>query len=116
MAKINLVNMKLSPKAREEKPSTVAADSPTYPYGLSVHLDDDTLEKLGLSSLPAVGTTKMLVAKVSVQSTSIHEGEPFGGESRKRHRNMSLQITDLGLGDDEPEGPSPAEVLYGSKD
>lgn len=99
---MKLVNMKLGPKAREEKyPESATVDRPVYPYGLEVRLDDEALDKLGLRELPEVGTTLMLCAQVDV--TAVSERENLEGGKTERHRDLSLQITDLAL------GPAPGE-------
>jgi hypothetical protein len=91
-----LVNMKMDPKARQEKyAESVSADRPTYPYGLEVRLDNDALDKLGLDKLPQVGKPMMLYAKVDV--TSVSENERNEGGKAITNRSVGLQITDLVL-------------------
>lgn len=88
-----LVSMKIDKAEREKKYSeTVAADGPSYPYGLSMHLDEDVLEKLDLDSLPKVDSTVMIYAKATV--TSVSSNSFPGGEKR---RTVGLQITHLCL-------------------
>jgi len=101
-----LVSMKIDPKAREARYAESAmVERPSYPYGLSIHLDDEALEKLGLEKLPEVGTELALVAVVDV--TSVSENENPGGKTR----SVSLQITKMCL---EPKkaGKSTTEKLY----
>ena len=87
-----LVNMKIDPKAREEKYAESALiDRPVYPYGLSIHLDEEVLDKLGLEELPEVGKPMKLLALVDV--TSVSSNESKSGASR----SVGLQITDLCL-------------------
>lgn len=104
-----LVNMKLDPKAREEKyTETIAADRPAYPWGLSITLDDDALEKLGIDTLPEVDTDMMLIAKVTI--TSVSANASSGG---KENRSVGLQITDLCL--EKPSGKNATAALYGDE-
>jgi hypothetical protein len=105
-----LTNMKMDRAELEEKYSSKPAemDLPTYPYGLVVRLDEDAIEKLGMSKLPAVGGTMLLVARVNVTSVSDQENTQ-GGETH-RHRNIELQITDMALEKDAK--PDAASVLY----
>lgn len=117
---MKLTSMKLDPKAIEErmKPMSITADAPTYPYGLRVHLDEDAIAALRLKTLPKVGETMYLGANVKVVSVSDNEHTSEGGGTH-RHRNVELQITDMGLdevaqvtGDDDVE----AGRLYDPKD
>lgn len=102
-----LVNMKIDPKAREERYAESAlADRPVYPWGLSLNLDEEVLEKLGLEELPTVGKPLKLIALVDV--TSVSSNESKGGESR----SVGLQITDLCL--EKPGAKASTESkLYG---
>lgn len=116
MPGMKLANMKIDAKKREEKyASSVAMDAPIYPWGLSLTLDDEVLDMLGLSKLPAVGKPMMLIARVDVTSVSERKEQTEGGSATK-NRSVSLQITDLALASNE-EGESPAaqDVLYDSK-
>ena len=86
-----------------------AAEAPKYPYGTTLDLNDDTLSKLGLESLPAVGTEVTIMAKAMVTRVSMYE-EQGGAESC-----MALQITDMDI--TVPEGgKSAAQKLYKDKD
>lgn len=90
-----LVNMKMSADEAKEynSPEVSMGDAPQYPYGLCIRLDDDALEKLGMTALPAIGTEMMVMAKVVVKSTSAYSRQ--GGED---HKDVELQITDLEIG------------------
>lgn len=74
---------------------------PKYPYGLSISLGEDELEKLGIRTedgkldLPEVGDIISLVAAAKV--TSVSSREEMSGEVCCR---VELQITHLGLGED----------------
>lgn len=94
-----LVNMKIDPAKEKEKYAareSALVEAPRYPYGLCLHLDDDVMQKLGLSKLPEVGKPMMLTALVDVTSVSENEYQTEGGKTEKR-QSVSLQITDLGL-------------------
>lgn len=119
---LKLTNMKIDPKAREEKVAEPAtADRPVYPWGLEVRLDEDALEKLEMDALPEVGAALMLHARVEVTSVSDRENVEDG--KTHRHRDVSLQITDLALAPapadaDEDEAHRRAQtaaILYGEK-
>jgi hypothetical protein len=104
-----MTNMKMSATERKEyMGETVASEGPEYPYGLCLRLDDDALEKLGLTELPAVGTEVMVMAKAVVKSTSAYARN--GGEN---HRDVELQVTDMELGP-VASASSAADALYGA--
>lgn len=107
-----LVSMKLD-KAEQKKmmePSLAEGDRPLYPWGLSISLDSDALDKLGLAQLPDVGESYMLVAMVDVTNVSSNESE--GGKSR----SVGLQITDLCLEDEAKNVKSVSDALYTAGD
>jgi hypothetical protein len=104
-----LVNMKMSGEERGEYTGQpVEMKEPSYPYGLSIDLDDGSMEKLGITALPKVGTEMMIMAKVVVKSVSSNQYEGSDAESR-----MCLQITDMEIsGEDKKEDK--ATALYGA--
>jgi len=101
--------MKLSAAAREKMypAPTLLNDTPRYPYGLTITLDNETLDKLEMGSLPKVGKTMTLIAAVTV--TSVSSSEDSGDHEVRR--NVSLQITDMAL-----EGSKAAATLYEDRD
>ncbi len=111
---MKLVNMKL-PKRSEKELATAAApsdvDQPRYPWGLSLNLEDESLQKLGIDALPEVGVTLSLTANVTVTSVSARDDQDGG-----KRRSISLQITDMAL--ETPakknDGRS-AEILFGQE-
>ncbi len=80
--------------AKEKKgDSPIAANSSSsedYPYETRMTLDHDLLDKLGMTSLPAVGTEMKIHARAKVHSTSEHNDSD--GESR---RSIGLQMTHM---------------------
>ena len=100
--------MALTSMKREKKKADhdmVMPDERVYPYGLQINLEDEDLEKLGVDSLPKVGSVLRVLAKVEV--TSISENESKEGGTR---RSVSLQITEMGLG-----AESAADRMYPKK-
>lgn len=86
---------KAEAKAEKEKyasPISCGQDGDRYPYGLEVRLDNDSLKKLGITTLPKVGSKMTLTALVVVESAS--ENQRREGGSR---RDMTLQITKMDL-------------------
>jgi hypothetical protein len=92
-----LISMKIDQAARESRyaEKSIAMDAPSYPYGLTVNLDTDSLEKLEIDAADLeVGSTMTLVAEVEIVSAG-KSSTAGGGESQ----NASLQITRMLLED-----------------
>lgn len=70
----------------------ICAIAPDYPYGLTVHMDKDELDKLGLGKLPDVGTVipMQILVKVTRVSQSAVEG-------RDEQTSVDFQITDMAV-------------------
>lgn len=94
MAKLVSMKMSKTDLAKRAEPSTIATDAPMYPWGLSVNLDDDSLEKLEIDvGDMKVGDYKVLIAKVEVTSLSSNESKGGGNQS------ATLQIMEMCLED-----------------
>jgi hypothetical protein len=108
-----LVDMEMSAdEARKEygtcSPSAESDDDlPKYPYGLTLNLDDESLAKLGITSLPDVGVAMTLTARVEVCSTSQYQNR-----DGKKDVSLSLQITAMELSGAADSSPSTASLLY----
>jgi hypothetical protein len=100
-----MINMKQKAE-REEMPGEVEMDEPKYPYGLCINLDKDQLDKLGITSLPQVGSEMTIMAKAYVKSTSAYETQ--GGKDM----SVGLQITDMEIGAAKTQSDQ-ATMLYG---
>ena len=90
LGNLKLRDMKLSRTEKAEDAAEVATDTPDYPYGLLLSLDEDALEKLGID-LPDVGDTFLVVAVATVRSVSEHKHE------NNTSQNVGLQIEKLSL-------------------
>lgn len=99
---MKLHSMKLSKKERKENIPKVVSEGPSFPYGLRLCLDNDSLEKLGLKSLPKTGVKMTIQAIGEVVSVSQHESE------NNDDRRIEIQIHDLGI---EGGGPKMEETL-----
>lgn len=105
----SLINMENTAQEAQAQVNPTAADGPKYPWGLCITLNDDSLEKLGVKTMPAVGTEVTIVAKAQVTGTNERQSE--NGES---YSSMDLQITDLQIdGLDADLFGRAAEILYG---
>lgn len=101
------VDMTMSSEEAKEQYEPTESDAPKYPWGLKLTLDDDALEKLGITSMPAVGTKMQLSATVEVCSTSAYSTQE--GESEA---SVSLQITAMELSGANSASDA-ATMLYG---
>lgn len=90
----HLVSMKMSKKESKSEFEPSLDDAPKFPFGLSIRLNNESMEKLNLGKMPKVGSEMTLTAEVNVESTE--ESERAGGGSR---RHMTLQITSMSLDD-----------------
>lgn len=70
-----------------------------YPWGLSLSLEHDSLEKLGIKQLPTVGTEMRMTAIVKV--TGVNQSAREGQDTETR---VGLQITSMQLPADAPAG------------
>ena len=86
----HLVDMKLTKK--EAKDNEVAPESPRYPYGIQISLDDEELKKLNFDSLPDVGDEFIVVGVGPV--TSVRQSEREAGSDR----SISIQLQKLEVG------------------
>lgn len=104
-----LISMENTAQEAQEQVSPTA-DAPKYPWGLSLCLNSEVLEKLGVTTLPEVGSEVRLLAKAVVTGAS-----QDATESGTRN-TVDLQITDMQCeGMQSDLMASAAKVLYGSK-
>jgi uncharacterized membrane-anchored protein len=101
-----MVNMKIDRSTAKAYAEPAMVDAPAYPWGLNLTLDNETLEKLKLETLPEAGEQLLLVAKVKVTNTSSSDSA-----DGKKHQTVSLQITDMCL-EDGGEKVEASEKLY----
>lgn len=81
---------------------------PRYPYCLQISFDDDVMEKLGITEMPAVGDTLNFTAESVVTGTN---ASATGEEECKR---ISLQITHIDIGGGEK--PSMTDRMYNGRE
>lgn len=89
-------------------PTPSDEDLPRYPYGLTLYLDDDTLEKLGLKELPKVGSTMLAQITVMITGTS-QRATQSTKEGEQMSTCVDMQITDMDLA---PPAKDMAKSLY----
>lgn len=103
---MDLVNLKTGTDSfQDEKGDTHTRDD--YPWGLCISLDNETLNKLGLTT-PPVGGVVTITAKAMVKSTSERQDDDG------TYRRAELQITDMAIAPVSGEAPkTAAQTLYG---
>ena len=99
-------SMKLDKKEKKQAVEPAMAEAPDYPYGLSVHLNNDSLDKLEVKKLPSVGDTFEVRARAEVRSVSASDS------GSGKNREISLQITDMEIASAEKEGKEAKSVLF----
>lgn len=102
-----MINMEMTPEERADYEGSIAVEAPKYPYGLRLYLDDEVVKKLGISELPSIDQTMMVVARVKVVGVS---SDKQYGDIQKDC--IQLQITDMELKGDS-EAKSREDKLYG---
>lgn len=81
---------------------------PRYPWGLQITLDDGSLEKLGITDLPPVGTVLMIQARAEVTGT--RSSQQQAGDKEQR---VEMQITDMEIAPPAADDAARANKLYG---
>lgn len=90
---MKLTSMELSKKDKKENMPKPCGEyeGPNFPYGLTIRLDNTSLEKLGMDSLPKVGAKMKVMAAGVITSVSSHESK------NRDDRNVEIQIQELGV-------------------
>ena len=70
---------------------TSSGDGPKYPWGLRLHLNQETMDKIG--ELPAVGTELVLTIRAKVTEYSQEEVEI--GDKTVTRKSGALQVTGI---------------------
>lgn len=105
-------------KKDKDIPAPVAAkiSSPTYPWGTTLCLNDETLAKLGIEGdLPDVGDTIHIAAMCRVTCASETENTtPDGG--KETCRRIELQITHMACENEDEEPAERKKRWYGGEE
>lgn len=98
----------ISMKQSAEEAREYGAVGGAYPYGLTLRLNDDDLEKLGFTQPPPAGAKLMVQAMVVVTSA-----EAMPDSDGEMEYACCLQVTDMELTG--APAPTPAAtLLYGT--
>ena len=94
MALHNLVSMKRTKKDRKHNSDHAVSsiDEESFPFGLSISLDDESLTKLGIKELPGVGEEWIVLGVGKVDSVSKSSNQ------RRVNRNVTIQLEKLEVG------------------
>ncbi len=88
-----LKDMKLTEAEIKKQRSDMPMPEPRkFPYGLTVHLDEEVISKLDMGDMPDAGDEMMLVAKVKVETVSSTDKAKGG-----KDRSLGLQITHMSI-------------------
>ncbi len=102
----NLVDMKRTKSERKAANKPVSLGASKYPYGLSITLSSEELDKLGIKTLPKVGSKIHLQAQAHVVSVSQNSSEGSTGENR----HVELELRKLGV-DQKGSGPKSEDAM-----
>lgn len=115
-----MVNMARTAEAVKEAidKSPAAAfppNEPEFPWGLSLSFDEEVMDKLGIDEMPGVGDMCHMMAMAKV--TSVSENEMMVNGKPKKCRRIEMQITDLGVENENEEGDEakPARSSRGNR-
>lgn len=87
--------------------ATDVKDAPKYPYGTRLDLNDDTLQKLGITKMPSIGDEVAITAVGKVISVNAYE-EQGGAE-----QCLGIQLTSMET-NFPAETSNAASKLYGT--
>lgn len=107
---MELKSMKLPPPKPEAKSDPCCSTlypQDEYPWGTRLHLQNESLDALGITDLPETETVVMITAKAKVIGVS-----SSATANDKKRRSVELQITDMALGADK-EKKKNEDVFYG---
>lgn len=101
--------MKSMKKVKKEisEVKDVYVDEYPYPYGLEISLDKESLEKLGIETLPPIDTVFLINAQAKVVRAT--HSSSAGGDQK----SMSLQITDMEMTSKDKKKKSKESIMYG---
>ena len=85
----HLTDMRRSKKERKQADAADAVGQSSFPYGLTLNLDDESLDKLGFKKLPTVGDRMVVAAIGRVESVSERTSE------RNKDRDVRIQLEKL---------------------
>lgn len=101
-------SMRLSDEEKKDMASPKPiSEHEEYPYGLSIHIDDETFSKLEMKETPKVGDIVMVLSKCTVKEVRKEMNNEINNTS------MTLQITDMELREEKEETDKATEFYGG---
>ena len=100
-----MIDMKLSEMEKKEGEVSSVIEKPSYPYGLRLYLDPESVKKLQLKD-PQVGQKMMLEAVVEIVSVN---AEVIKGDQKAV--SVGLQINEMSV-DSAKKEEKAEDVLY----
>lgn len=100
-----MIDMKISEMEKKENEVVSVLDSSSYPYGLRIYLDPDSVKKLGLKD-PQVGDKMSLVGIVEIMSVN---AEVIKGDEKELSVGLQIKEMDLESG---KKAVKAEDVLY----
>lgn len=97
-------------KRTRKNPQGLDFEVSSYPYGLTISLEEEEIKKLGIDGVPDAGSKKMLSAVVEVSNVSVRDSNDKKNGGKRR--SISLQITDMEL-TEKKERKLAKDVLFG---
>lgn len=106
---MDMIELKRVKKPKKETaPSTAIGDYPMDEYPVSMWIENDQLDQLGIKNLD-VGDEMMVTAKVRVRSFSASD------TTQGSFKSATLTVMAMSMAPDKPV-KSAAQALYGGKD
>ena len=102
------MDMKLSEMEKKEGEINSVLEKPSYPYGLRIYLDPDSVKKLNLKD-PQVGDKMMLEATVEVMSVN---AEMVKGDVKELSVGLQIKEMVLESGEEEKAEVKAEDVIY----
>lgn len=101
-----LTDMKMSKKKAKERFEVDSDDNDRFPHGLSIHLDNDSLKKLGFDSVPDIGEEFIVVGVGPIVHASEHKRQ------NGTDRDVTIQLQKIEVGPvDVEDGDSLAAAI-----
>lgn len=110
-----MIDLAITPQERKDQELEYKSEvdvGPKYPWGLRLHLEHETMTKLG-DKLPAVGSEMDMLMRVRVTSNEVREFQ-VKGKTEMRHSGQ-LQVIGIQLPEAKKDTKALAESMFGKE-